>query len=427
MKKIFFLLTILYSLLYAKTYTVDELVIEALKNSPDINISTLDYEASQKRYDQAFGNYLPRLDIGASYSHIDSKTAPLNIKGEDEILSGSLTLQQLIYDFGKSSGRVGNTKELTKVYDATLQERILTKKRDVKLAYYIILTNKALITVNEESLKLNQAQLYRSKRYYEAGIRTKIDISDAQVRVVKAEIALKNSHYDLEKSFAKLDTIVGFTQIGYNYDVFEKKLDMTKSLYEALPLYPYTMQESIRYAYEHRPKLQGYRYKISAQQELQKSISSAYYPSLYLKADYLKSDSKDYSVLFDQDKWSAGAYLQWNLFSGGSDKAKIEEQQLLTQKSSADLTKAKLDIKEEVTRAYISLKKSREDVKLSESLLHFSAQKFDQVTKQYEHGLSDYIELQEARQGYIDAKSNLIISYYNYYASMAVLDAAIGR
>ena len=69
----------------------------------------------------------------------------------------------------------------------------------------------------------------------------------------------------------------------------------------------------------------------------------------------------------------------------------------------------------------------KDSVELSQSLLEVSDEKFDQASKRYEHGLSDYIELQEARQGYIDSKASLVVNYYNYYSAVAVLDNSIGK
>ena len=56
-------------------------------------------------------------------------------------------------------------------------------------------------------------------------------------------------------------------------------------------------------------------------------------------------------------------------------------------------------------------------VALAQSLVVISNEKFDQASKRYEHGLSDYIELQEARQGYIHAMAILVVDYYDYYIS----------
>jgi len=80
-----------------------------------------------------------------------------------------------------------------------------------------------------------------------------------------------------------------------------------------------------------------------------------------------------------------------------------------------------------VTQAYINLQRVQDSFELSQSLLKVSKEKFHQASQRYEHGLSDYIELQQARQGYIDAKALLVADYYNYYIAKAYMDNAIGR
>ena len=426
-KKILFLHVIFSTLIANEVYTVDELIVKALKNSPDIDISKLDLEASKKRYTQAFGTYLPKVDLQANTTYIDAKETTFLNDAQDTLLSGSLNLYQLLYDFGKTSGYVNASKEITHSYDANLKEQIILKKRDVKIAYYDILKYLALIDVDQENIKLNQAQLKRAKRYFEAGIRTKIDISDAKVRLVKAEIALLNTRYDLQSAYAVLDRVVGFATTQKNYTVSKYDVDFSKDLFALLPTYDLDLAGAIDYAYKNRPELQRLYFLTQAQKEQQKSSYATYYPTLYLQANYLKTDAQDHPNLLNNEQLQAGVYLNWNLFNGGSDRAKRAEAAILTQKSITQEQKIKLAIKEEVTKAYIALNKSKEQVRLSENLLRLSKEKFDQVSKQYEYGLSDYIELQEARQGYIDAKTNLAINYYDYFSAFAVLDATLGR
>ncbi len=95
--------------------------------------------------------------------------------------------------------------------------------------------------------------------------------------------------------------------------------------------------------------------------------------------------------------------------------------------ANSRLYNSKLSIKKQTTQAYINLNKTRDSVVLSQSLLKVSSEKFEQAQKRYEYGLSDFIELQQARQGYIDAKSNLVVSFYDYYDAIALLDNAIGK
>ncbi|MBA1432030.1 MAG: TolC family protein [Epsilonproteobacteria bacterium] len=83
-------------------------------------------------------------------------------------------------------------------------------------------------------------------------------------------------------------------------------------------------------------------------------------------------------------------------------------------------------MKKDVTDAYINLNESKDTVELAQALLQASMEKFTQAQKRYENGLSDYIELQQARQNYIDAKSGLIIDYYKYYDALARMYHATG-
>jgi len=73
------------------------------------------------------------------------------------------------------------------------------------------------------------------------------------------------------------------------------------------------------------------------------------------------------------------------------------------------------------------VRRSKDNVKLYESISKASLKKFEQAQKRYENELSDYVELQDAQQGYIESLSDLETAYYDYYIAIAQLDHAIGR
>ena len=144
-------------------------------------------------------------------------------------------------------------------------------------------------------------------------------------------------------------------------------------------------------------------------------------------ADYTKQSVDKFKSSIPEDKWQASLNLDWNLYQGGSTSAAVEEQMINISISSSQLQNIKLTVKKETTEAYINVEKTKDAVELSQSLVEVSNEKFNQAGKRYEHGLSDYIELQQSRQGYIDAKASLIINYYAHYQAIADLDNAIGR
>ncbi len=429
MKKTILSLAILTlsTFLYAqKSYTVDELILQSLENSPDLHISKLQYNASQKRYDTAFSGYLPQVDLTASAGRI-SQSETYNFSSvDDNLLTGKLSLKQLLYDFGKTGGDTDTQRYTSQAYLRDNMQKISDKKKDVKNAYYDILKAIALIDVQKENVKLTKAQLYRAKRYFEAGIRTKIDISDAEVRLIKAKLELKKAEYNLKLSYAQLDKIVGFTQVTQNYTVYSKKLQFDL-LYNSLQAYDLNLQEAIDFAYKNKNEIKKELSKIKSSQAQTLSVDAQYYPSLSVSANYLTQKADEYQVYVPKTQWDAMLNLNWNLYQGGATSAQSQEQKINLKISNEELSSTKLTIKKSTTIAFINLYKTKDTIELDQSLVKVSNEKFDQASKRYEHGLSDYIELQEARQGYIDAKATLVVDYYNYYIAIATLDNAIGK
>ena len=427
------LFTIIGSLSLALTlqateiYSVDALILKSLENSPDLHISKANYDSSKSRSRAAFSGYLPSVDLHATAG----KTGMNDTFGgtgmkTDNLLLGKLSAKQIIYDFGKTGGNVDGLEFDANAFMMQNIQDISDKKRNIKEAYYNVLSTLALVLVQQENVKLNKAQLYRSQKYFEAGIRTKIDVSDAKVTFIQSKLDLKKAEYDVELAFAALDALAGFTEIERNYSVYSQELNLDK-LYESLPQYDLDMKQSITFSYQNRAILKKQKALVEASNAKIESVTSEYYPSLYLSADYTKQSLDSLKNLIPEDKWQASINLDYNLYRGGNTDAKRQEKEIDIQKASAALAEYKLSIKKETTQAYINVYKSKDSVELSQSLVQVSSEKFEQASKRYEHGLSDYIELQQARQGYIDAKAYLVIDYYRYFIAIAYLDNAIGK
>jgi len=411
----------------AQKYGIDELILLSLENAPDLQISKANYDASRSRYDSAFSSYLPDVNLHVSGGKMGMNNIfQSNNMVDDTFILGNLSLKQIIYDFGKTGGNAENFEYQAESSLMQNIQDISNKKRDTKEAYYNVLKALALINVQEENVKLNEAQLYRSQKYFQAGIRTKIDVSDAKVSLIQAKLDLKKAEYNLKSSYANLDKVVGFTHLKQEYTIYSQDLKLS-SLYNSLVEYSMQLEESILYAYENRSELKKYLADIKASQAEIDKTSSEYYPSIYFNADYTKQEFDKLKSVQPQNQWQASLNADWNIYKGGSTMANTEEKKIQTNISNYAHTYSKLSIKKETTDAYINLSKSKDSVELAQSLVEVSDEKFDQASKRYEYGLSDYIELQQARQGYINAKATLIVEYYDYYIAMANLDNAIGK
>ena len=427
MKKLLFLSFALLSFqAQAAEYTIDMLIEKALVSSPDLNVSRDAFAISKQQTKQAVSNYLPQIDLygSAGYAGVKSDTT----QEYGRLITGQITASQLVYDFGKTGGQIDYYSQESNAGFADYSQNVSDKIYTVKQNYYDLLRRESLIKVYEENLQLTQQQLTPAKRYFEAGIKTKIDVTDARVRLIEAQIELENSRYDLKLSYVTLDRSIGNIRDTVEGEVYMPDLNITSDLYGSLPKEELSLDALVDFAYSHRNTLKSYDHKIKSAKSKVRQENGDYYPGLYLGGNYQYSDVEiALQPYLPEEQWNANINLKWNIFSGLATTAKTEQAKLALLQSRSSFDDARLLIRQEASNAQISLLKSYANVRLSQALSEAAKEKFGQAQKRYENGLSDYIELQEARQGYINANAKLVSNYYDYFIAVATLDRAIGR
>jgi outer membrane protein len=406
--------------------TIDKAIELALEHSPDIDISRFDFEGAKERTKFQEGYYLPHLDLsatagreGVDYTDQDSL--------DGTALLGTLSASQLIYDFGKTSGRISAASEEAKAYEARMNQFISSKILQIKTRYYDVLKMKSIIIVAQKNIKLQKEHLRSAKRYYENGIKTIIDVTDAQVRLTQAKLDLNNSEYDLKLRRALLEQAMGYVPYNGKYHLNQRKLDLP-NVSQHLPRVSTSLVQLEGFAYDHRYELQSSEYLAQSAQFIVESEKGGYLPTLSLKGDYQAQNvDDDFVNLTPEKQWQAGVDLTWNLFAGNQTDASVQEAKISAMKASSSVNEVRLIIKRQVIESSLDVQRTKDSVTLSESIAKASEKKYLQARKRYENDLSNYIELQDAQQGYIRALGDLVNSYYDYYIALAQLDYAVGR
>lgn len=419
---------LLLSPLFAKSQilTIDKIIEIALKHSPDLEIRRLDFKSAQERTKFAKGAYLPRVDLslagGKQYTKLKNQSHT-----QTDILRGSVGASQLLYDFGKTAGRVTGSIEVSLAFEAQMQQSISDKIFLLKQAYYDILKSKSIITVQKKNVKLQKQQLYRAKKYLEAGIKTIIDVSDAQVQVEKAKLDLNNAHYDLELKRAILEEEMGYIPNKGKYTLYTKKLPKNH-LSKSLPKVKTSLRELEAYAYTHRYAMSASEYSVRNAKANIQTAKGDYYPTLSLNGNYNSQEVDSQSVaIMPENQGEITINMSWNIFSGYQSDANTQEAKIQLLKASSQVEDIKIAIKKDVIESHIRLRQSKDNVRLSESISNASLKKFDQAEKRYANELSDFVELQDAQQEYISSLSDMVSAYYNYFIAMAKLDHAVGK
>lgn len=410
----------LSSMLVAETQMLmmRDVIAIALKNSPELMSKKAQSHSSQGQLKQIRSSYLPQANLKAGVVHTDIDTV-----GNDSYTMGTLGASQLLYDFGKTSGAIESGEkrfDASKIdVDAVTNDTIYATLKE----FYTVLKKYHLIVVQNESVEINDQQLYRAGEYFKAGVRTKIDVTNAQLELSDAKLALLSAQNDLKIARMNLERVIGLTPNRGDYRLYDETFEISK-LKNRLPKIPYTLDEFKRQALQNRSEIVAIDKRVEASRADESSAQGEYLPSLDARADYQKTSSTMPSMV---DQWNTGVYLNWNFFSGFQTEGKLQEMRGNTLRYQSERQKVELDIVSEVTNAYNTAIQQRQAIDIRELAIQLAQENLQLAQERYKSGIGDMIELNDAQSKYIESKSNYVITYYDYCIAAANLQHAVGK
>lgn len=408
--------------LSAKDFNLEELINIALEHNTNIHVSKNTKDASIEELNKAKAGYLPKLSANASIGEYDIETAASKQDGNSDTVS--LNASQLLYDFGKTTSSI----DASKYNLQSSKSDIITKSQDtilsVKEAYYDILNKYQQINVAKEAVELDTLQLNQAQEYFKAGIRTKIDVTNAKLNLSNSQLDLVKADYALKIAKTKIISILG-VDINESMDIKPDTLKIT-TLAKSIDLSNIDLDGLIKLGLEQRSELKNLESQVMVNKANMTNANSQYYPTLDLNASYTDQNSDDIASLESQQS-TLTLNLKWDLYTGdttASDK-KISLANLSTAKKQ--LHQQKLQIRQDITDAYFNLRQSFDSIKISLLSLKLATENLDLANQRYQAGLNDLLEVNDAKLEYTRSKSSLVNTYYDHLTNTARLDYNLGR
>jgi len=415
MKRIL-LLSILSVSLYGES--LDELISIAIKNNTTIKQSQINVNTKKQSQIKSESLYLPTLSLEADISKYDIETA--GVKTDGNAKSISVSASQLLYDFGKSSHKIEASKQNLTASKKELNVTSANIILNVTKVYYDILNKLALINVAEESVKIDEFQLYQAKEYFKAKIKTKIDVTNAKLQLSNSKMKLLTATFDVKKAKVQLISLLSKQDI-----IVENMNQDIKNLVKEIQKDTYDLESLISKAIKNRDELVMYKYLEKALHRNYESSKSDFYPKVNLVGSYQDSSSDDISSL-DTNQFTVGVYLKWELFSGFRTQASKKEALNELQNVKEKQKEQELSIIENVTNAYFNVEQNKQSIEISLLNNELAQQNLELAQERYKNGLNSLLELNDAKLDFINAKIDLVNQYYGYKTSQAVLKYEIG-
>jgi len=156
-------------------------------------------------------------------------------------------------------------------------------------------------------------------------------------------------------------------------------------------------------------------------------LRSKYYPSVGVSAAYEGERTDD--MAFEKEDFGnlVGVDINYNLFSGGGDKARVGEAVNRQKEVQKNIDALKLSIKSDVRNAVELLILAQKALVLLRSNSVLVKKNRDLVEMEYSAGQSSLVRLNEAQRDMTTAQSRLALSLVTLRKAWFDLEATIGK
>ena len=324
----------------------------------------------------------------------------------------ALSLQQTLYDFGKTSGRVSASEELM---DASFTDYQTTRDSitaNVQLAYINYVQAIRLVNVDEESVAQAKEHLKQSQAFYSVGTRPRYDVTTGEVNLANANVALITGRNQMRIAKLLLENSIGmYSTTPYTvHDSLET------------PAFSITMDSAKAIARDFRPELRSAQARYVSAQSTVSATRAQHLPTVSLNGGWTWS-SFDFPL---QSKWNAGFTVSMPIFQGFTISSQVEQAEAIVDEAQAGIDMLMEGVMLQVEQNYLSLKEAQERIDASKKLVIQAKENLLLAEGRYNSGVGSPIEITDAQVTLSNAQITNIQALADYNSSLIRLRQAMG-
>jgi outer membrane protein len=415
--------------------TLAEAVRVALEKNPTVQAADAYAQAVHEGIAEAKAGRMPRVDFTEGFTRGNNPVyvfggllterqfnagdfAPnfLNTPPPLDIFHTQFSAALPLYDAGQTGRRIKdaklNVQGAGEAVKRTRQEVIF----NVVKAYTSELLARENVRVGEAAVKAAQSDQERAQAQQEQGQAVPSDLLSAQVQLAQAEEDLLQSQNAADLAHAALNTAMGLSDDADT--VIETGLK--ESSFEAG-----TLADREQHALTTRPDLR----------EANLGAERAANGSRMARADFLprlnafSSWEEDNQTFLTRggNNWTAGVSLNFNIFDGGSNRARLAAAHYRQTQARAQASQMVAAVKLQVREAYLNLATAQKRVEVSRRAQSEAEESLRIIQNRYEAGLATITDLLQVETAHTNAQKNYLNAEFDYRLSYAALELATGE
>lgn len=405
----------------ADTLTLDETIRRVVSTYPSVKQAEEAVKSAGYNVRMAQAALLPVLNASASYTRIEPvakvhfEEMDLSFAPKDNYNAG-ISLQQLIYDFGKNRPKIEAAREKENFSRLQQDELYQSLALNTVQLYYMNCFTRQAIRIKQQELGDYEEMLRQAEIRTQSGSSTSFDLLNTQVSqsAVNTQLTELSANLRIQQVQLSVLTDTSVTETVPLSEYFEIKRNLT------------SLDDLLVAAYTSRPEIQLADKQISIARLEESAAKRAYNPSLDLSAT--AGGKNGYPIHIDRVKlnYEAGVTLSIPLYEGGRRKqsvslAKSAQNTALYQKELVEK-----QIRQQVSENFYAL---MSDYTQMEQLLRqvtLAGKAYEQAKVNYKAGAITNLELLTSSTNLSGSRLQLLQAKINYQVDYYKLQVSIG-
>lgn len=404
----------------ARTFaTLRDVAQKAIETNPEVSVRWHNFRAAVEEVDVARGGFFPRVDLtaGTGREKIDQFTNRLNTSAETDFNRHGwlFSVNQMLFDGFATRNEVKRLGKAQLVRYYELLDASSAVALESARAYLDVLRFRFLVDLAEDNYVQHKATFEQLLRRTQSGVGRRVDLEQAASRLALAEVNLTTEIANLHDVTARYQRIVNTMppQVAYSPALISRA-------------FPTTQKGALERALSSNPTLLAANENIAAADYDIAVRRAAYLPRFDLRGR--ADNTSNYQGIGERSSSAAEVVMTYNLFNGGSDRAR-ERQYAERRNAAIDLRdKACRDNRQTLAIAYNDVIRLRDQVSFLNIQVGLLEKTRDAYRDQFNVGqrtLLDLLdtenELLSARRSAINADMDLSVAYLRTYAGMGTL------
>ncbi len=400
----------------AKSETLKQALAATYKKNPTIAAARAQQKALDENVPQARALYKPTISgqLDAAWSESSSVSSGIWSTSTDDTYSGTLTINQNIYNGGATKATVAQAQANVKSGQYGLVNTTQNIMLQAVQIFMSVLRDNAVVHLRERNIEVLRKELQSTRDRFEVGEVTRTDVAQSEARLATAVAQLQAAIATAEGSKASYVQIVGHEPRG-----LKAPIGISKIL-------PTSRASALQMSYVEHPAILAAKVAVEAAEQNIKIQEARIKP----KVNFIGSGYKEYNTdgsTSDASSLSATVRASIPIYSGGANYSFIRQakHQLQQQKLTRDASVA--EVQAAVITAWNNLQSSREQIKAARSSVRAAEIAQNGIVEEVKVGQRTTLDLLNARQELLDSRVTLVTAERDAVISAYSLLSSIGK